>query len=130
MALGTRHDFTMHRGDDRQITARVVDQNGSAIDITAATFTWVLASKDAAVVDSDGTPAPKNTALVTKTLAGGVVIVNAANGDVRVDVGPGDTTGLKAPAEYYHELQMVLGETTTVLFGVIKLKRDLAAPGP
>jgi hypothetical protein len=129
MALGLNHSFDMHRGDDRQLTYDVVDQQTPAIavDISAATFIWVLANQDASV----STPQPLGDALVTKEVGTGVVITDGPNGGVRVDLGSGDTAARLAPAEYYHELQMTLGGlVTTLVYGIITLKRDRAEPGP
>lgn len=129
MALGLLHSFDMHRGDDRQLTYTIVDQQdpAQAVNITGAEFVWVLAMQDLSV----STPQPLGDALVTKTESAGVVITDAPNGGVRVDLGSGDTQGRLAPAYYYHELQMTLGGyVTTLVYGIISLKRDRAEPGP
>ena len=132
MALAKLVSFEMHRGDDREITAQVVDSAGAAVDVTSATFTWILSNKDAK--SSNSKPAPKGVALETKTIGDGIVLVTPASGQIRIDIDSADTVGEKAAAEqtkYYHELQMVLGgKTTTVMFGVITLSRDIIAPGP
>lgn len=128
MALGTLHSFPMHRGDDRDLTFTVVDEAAAAVDITGATLTWVLANQDPKIT---GSPAPRGSALVTKTVGSGITITDAVAGEGTVSILPADTTGLKAPASYYYELQVVLsGKTTTILFGNITLSRDLIVPGP
>ncbi len=120
MALGAEHNFEMHRGDDKEITFTVVEEDlVTPVDITGATFTWVLARKDA-----DST-IPSGPALVTKTESSGVVVVDAPTGKVRVDLGPGDTTGL-VPGEYYQECEMVLTKTSTVLYGAVTVRKDIA----
>lgn len=124
MALGTEYDLVIHRGDDRQITGVIVDSNGNTVDITGAALTYVItALDDAATVTQPKGSAP--TALVTKTVGSGIVLTDAANGAIRIDLGPGDTSGRKAPDDYYHELQIVLGGfTTTVMWGKFTLRRD------
>ena len=122
MALGKKHDFEMHRGDDREIPLHVVDQAGADVDITGVTGTdisWVLSRKDPTE------DIPSGAALVTKTIGSGIVIVTPAEGRARVDVGPGDTSGL-VPGVYYHEAQIVLGgKTTTILYGAITIRKDI-----
>jgi hypothetical protein len=129
MSVGLLHSFEMHRGDDRQLTYVIVDQADPAVvvNITGAAFAWVLSNQDGTTPD----PQPLGDALVTKAVASGIVITDGPNGAVRVDLGTGDTTGYLAPADYYHELQMTLGGlVTTVVYGIISLKRDRATPGP
>ena len=129
MALGTLHNFEMHRGDTRTITGKVVDNLGVAVDLTGLTGTnisWVLANQDV----SSTVPGPRGAALITKTIGSGITIPAPTTGDIEVDLASVDTTGRK-PGEFYHELQVVLGgKTTTVLFGIITLRRDIVVPGP
>ncbi len=128
MALGTLTTFDMHRGDERSITYTVVDEAGVAVDVTAATFIWILADQDSSATEPQPRP---GSAILTKTEAAGVVIVNGPAGDIRIDIPSADTVGLRAPAVYYHEIQITLaGKPTTIAFGNITLKRDIAAPGP
>ena len=128
MALGLLHSFDMHRGDDRSITYTVVDEAGATVDVTAATFIWILAEQDT----STQTPQPRpSSTILTKTEAGGVVLVDAPNGDIQIDLASADTVALRAPNTYYHEGQITLaGKVTTFVFGNINLKREIAAPGP
>ena len=132
MSLGTEYNLTIHRGDDRQITGVVVDEAGSPVDITGAAITYAVAPLDEAAEET--APQPKNgsTAIITKsTGSGGLVITDAPNGGIRVDLGSGDTAGLPAPKTYYHEIQIVLGGfTTTIMFGTFTIRRELIAPGP
>lgn len=130
MALGTQHDFAMHRGDSRKITGTVVDETGTAVDITGVSGTdlsWILTVLDTNLSE----PAPRGEALVTKTLTSGIFVVSAVAGTIRIELDEADTAGRVAPLDYYHELQLVLGgETTTVLFGIISLSKDIVVPGP
>lgn len=130
MALGTRHDFSMHRGDDRQITFQVVDESQAPFDITGAALTWIMAEQDLKEA-ATATPKPKATTLVTKTVGSGITITAPATGDLQVDLDSADTVTFKAPLAYYHELQLTVGGfVTTVAFGIITIERDIAAPGP
>lgn len=132
MALGTVHSFDMHRGDSRTITGRVVDAAGVAVDLTGLSGTalsWIFADLDENLTEI----APRGQAIVTKTLTSGITITNPTNGDVEIDLASADTAGLRVtnPRELYHELQLQLaGKVTTVLFGVITLRRDIVVPGP
>lgn len=129
--LGLLHDFEMHRGDDRTLTYTVVDQQSppQPIDITAATITWILAEQDPTVTAE---PQPKKDGiLVSKSVSSGITITDAAAGDFEVALDSSDTATRKAPNTYYHEVQIVLGgETTTIVYGIITLKREIIAPGP
>lgn len=128
MALGTEFDLQIHRGDDRQITGVVVDESDAPVDITGATFIYVVT----ALAPSTTPSQPQNvTALVTKTESAGIVITDAPNGAIRIDLGSGDTVGFTAPRDYYHELQITLGGfVTTIMFGQLQLLRDAITPGP
>lgn len=128
MALGTLFSFDMHRGDDRSITFTVVDEAAAVVDITAATFIWIFAAQDA----GSASPQPRaGSTILTKTEIAGIVIVDAVNGDFRIDIASADTVALRAPVTYYHEVQITLaGKVTTIAFGNITLKREIAAPGP
>lgn len=129
MALGTLHSFDMHRGDARVITFVVKDAAGVVVDITAATLTWALAKQDPESLD----PQPKGSAsaLVTKTIGSGITVTDPVNGAGEIALNSADTIGFKAPGDFYQELQIQLAtKPTTIMFGIITLKKDLAAPGP
>ena len=129
MAFATKHNFTIARGDDRTLTYTVKNQAipPGPVDITAATFIWILSAQDASVSE----PQPQGGALVTKAVGTGVTITDGPAGEVEVDFDSADTVGLRAPLDYYHELQMTLvGAVTTLVYGNITVKRDVASPGP
>ena len=129
MALGTLYNLEIHRGDDRQITGTVVDENDDAVNITGATLTYVITDQDPSA--NYAQPKKGATALVTKTVGSGIVLTDAVNGDIRIDLGSGDTVTFTAPKTYYHEIQIVLSSlTTTIMYGNIVLARDIIAPGP
>ena len=127
MALGTRYDLEIHRGDDRDLDFTVVDPAGDAVDITTAALTYSVSKLDSSQSD----PAPRGAvALFTKTVGSGITITNGPNGEATITLASADTTGLQTPADYYHEIQSVLTKTTTIMYGILTLKRDLASPGP
>ncbi len=127
MALGTLHSFDMHRGDARVITFTVVDDKDVVVDITTATLLWVFSKQD----EDASEPQPKGVALLTKSIGSGITVTDAVNGEGEIALDSGDTVALTAQLDYYQELQITLsGKPTTIMFGVITLKKDLAAPGP
>ena len=128
MALGTRFDFPMHRGDQRCITFRVVDQQDPpvAVNLTGVTLEWNISKKKTDAVEPLGA-----VLLTTKLVGTGITIVDAVLGLAEILLASVDTVGLKAPADYYHELQVTAGGVpTTIMYGVITLSKDLLAPGP
>ncbi len=129
MALGAKHSFEMHRGDSRVLTYTVVDQQSTpvVVDITTATIEWELAVQDPAANE----PQPKEAStLLAKSVGSGIVITDGPNGEFEVTLASADTTGRKAPADFYHEIQMTLaGLVTTLIRGIITLKREVIDPG-
>ncbi len=128
MALGKRFDFAMHRGDQRCITFRVVDQEtpAGALDITGVALEWNISKKQTDAV------APLGAVLLnpSKTIGAGITVTDAINGLGEVLLLSVDTVG-RRPADYYHELQITAaGVPTTILYGVISLSKDLIVPGP
>ena len=127
--LGTEYNFDMHRGDSRIVRFNVVntDTPPVAIDLTGVTSIEFELTKS----DPNNVPAPLGAALFAKGIGTGVTVEDAVNGVVAVQIDEADTTGFQTPADYYYEVQAVLsGDTSTILFGIISLKRDRIAPGP
>jgi len=118
MALGTQNDVTLHSGDTLTLEVTVNDSSGSAVDLTAATFTWAMSKK------SNSAVAPRGAALLTKALASGVTLIDAATGRIDITLDPADTESLAGT--YYHELQMTdTGVVSTVLYGSVTIVKDL-----
>ena len=119
MALGTQNDVTLHSGDTLILEVTVNDPTGSPVDLSSTTFAWALSKKSASAV------APRGAALMTKALASGITLVDAATGRVDIALDPADTESLAGT--YYHELQMTdTGVVSTVLFGSVTIVKDLA----
>lgn len=113
----------MHSGDSKTLEMEIRNADGSLTDITGvATLRFGISKKD--TTDTTGAR-PKGPAIVTKTLAGGdIVIIDAPTGRCDIPILPADTAALKGI--YYFELEMVLsGETSTVSIGTLNIAKDL-----
>lgn len=109
-------------GDTKRLNYTVKDGAGTAIDITTATFRWGLSKLGKP--KTAGEPSPQGAALLTKTVGSGITLTAPTLGQLTVALDPADTASLKG--SFYHELEMVLsGDTSTVAFGQIDVKRDL-----
>ncbi len=110
-------DFLLYAGDTKALEVTVRDAAGDVVDVTGATIRWQLAE------------APGEPALVSKTTvgAGGVSIVNGAQGRFDVAIAAGDTDDLDGV--YYHEAEVELldGTVATVLAGFATIARTLIA---
>tara|TARA_R110002096_G_scaffold288387_1_gene482127 strand:+ start:715 stop:1074 length:360 start_codon:yes stop_codon:yes gene_type:complete len=119
MALGTLNDFSLHSGDSLTLEVTVNDAAAAAVDITSATFIWVLSKKSTTSV------APRGAAILTKALASGVAINDGPTGRADITLDPADTASLDGT--YYHELQMTnAGFVSTVLYGSVTIAKDIA----
>ena len=109
----TAQNFTMWSGDDKTITVTVVDGDGTAQDITAATISYKL---QPAVDDATGA--------ITKTVGSGVTITNAAGGIFTVDIAAANTASFAGI--YYHECQVTSsgGVVSTVFVGNVTINQD------
>lgn len=110
-------DIPSHpQGDTLTIDADIVDEDGTALDLTGyQAIRWVLAEQY-----GGGDP------LVEKTAAGGgITVVSAPNGEVRVAVEPADTDAV-SPGQYRHELEVTddNGDVSTVLVGTVEILRS------
>lgn len=125
MALGTRNDFTMHRGDSRDLVFTIVDEDGVAVDLTGLTgadLTWAMSAQKEGVAEPQPTGEILGTAL---TIGAGIVLTTPASGICTVSIPIAATEDLDAPAVYYHELQLIATKTSTVSYGRMTLPRDL-----
>ena len=105
-------DFTMHKGDTKDISVAVVDGDGNDVALAGCTIVWSMAT------DVD------ETALVTKTTAAADITI--AGNDFSFTLDPADTSGLAA-GQYYHEAQVTDagGDVATVTVGIITLEEEL-----
>lgn len=104
MSTAPSQDLTFYEGEADVVIATVVDEAGSAFDLTGGTLKYQ-------VVDDT------ETALVTKTTAdGSITITNAAGGVLNIDIDASDTQ--QAVGSYRHELRIERGEyIETLLVG-------------
>ena len=108
----TAQDWSMHKGDSKDITVTVYDGDGATVTLTGATIVWGMAT------DYD------ETAIVTKTTAAADITISGSDFSFSLD--PTDTSGLAA-GQYYHEAQVTDsgGDVATVMTGVITLVEEL-----
>lgn len=122
MALGRQQDFEMHSGNDRDLVVTVTDAAGAVVDISAASaIRWSVSQLD----ESGTIPLPKSeTALLAKTLGGGITITNGPLGIFTVALPKADTESLRG--SYYHEAEIVLSaKESTIMFGKLAIYRNL-----
>ena len=102
-------NFEVVSGNDKVINVTVLDENGAAVDITAATIVWAVAKR----ADS------KNT-IFFYTSPTFITILDPLLGTFRINVQDADTEPLSAQ-DYYHEARIVSssGQRTTVMIGTM-----------
>jgi len=94
-----RQDFDIYDADAKNIVFNVT-QSGAVYDLTNAAVTWAVAKM------------PNATALFSKSEGSGIVVTDAANGQVTVTIDANDFT---APGLYYHALKVVDGTDTQIV---------------
>ena len=102
-------------GDSPRLVFPVTDSAGVAVDLTGMTARWVLA------------PTRGATPVIDKTSGGGgVVITDAVNGRLRVELSPTETEPLRG--RYFHELELTdsTGIVSTAAQGWIYIGPDTA----
>jgi hypothetical protein len=110
-------NFEAYKGDTRNISVSVEDDDGAAVDLTGATIKWAAANT------------PTSVAVISKQTGGsGISITDASGGVFVITLQPADTASLRART-YYHEAQVTDagGVISTVLTGKMKLFEDLIA---
>lgn len=111
----TGQNFAMWAGDDIELDAAILDDNGAPLNLTGATLRWGLAAL-----------ATPGLALVRKdSIAGGIAITNAAGGLATVAIGGADTETLNG--RYLHQLQVTdgSGETATLAVGLVTINPSM-----
>lgn len=112
-------DVTMFVGDYKIFDVSVVDENGSAVDVTNFNIRWGM-SKSVA-----------RTKLVEKTNSydGGIILVPGSPDKFQVIIDAGDTEGFRS-GDYYHEAEIldVNNHPSTVMSGTITLLPTLLKP--
>jgi hypothetical protein len=90
----TGQNLSIYQGKDKTIEVSIVDSSGLPVAISNYTFTWVVYKPET------------DNIILTKTSASGIIITDAANGVIEIDLKPSDTANLFG--QYNHE-----GEITT-----------------
>jgi hypothetical protein len=99
-------NFSYLEGKSATIQVTVVDGDGTLLDMSDWTGTWVLRQGSAS-----------GTLIVTKTEATGITLTE---GLAEIEIYPADTEGLSG--EYYHELAISNGvDNYPLLTGIITL---------
>ena len=104
----------MFSGNTRVLRVTVLDQDEVVVDITGATAEFIMAKR------------PGKSAVVTKTVGSGIVITDATNGLLEITLEPADTETLSGT--FHHELEVtdLGGRKTTVLFGTVTVRLNVA----
>jgi hypothetical protein len=104
-------DAELYAGDTKILTIAITDANGNAVDVSTAT---------AIVYGVYGRIS--STAIISKTLAGGITVVTST---VTVTLDPEDTADI-APGAYIHECEVTQasGAVYTVLQGKLTIIKD------
>lgn len=113
-------NIKMVRGDTYVFDAAIT-LNGAAVDLTGGlvrmTAKWAVANADAAAVFA-----------LTSVASAGVVITNAALGEVRITISPSHTNTLPSKkVELPYDIQFVnsIGSVFTVLYGTLTIVPDV-----
>lgn len=103
----TNQNFTMYAGDTKNILIPVTNDRGAAVNLTGATYRWVL---------------KKALQSSTNTLEKSDSVTNANN--IEFNLAPSDTEGLLG--NYYHECELTdqLGNVSTILTGTATFKKS------
>jgi hypothetical protein len=113
-------DLTLCSGDDRTLRFAIVDPAGAAVDLTGVqAVRWGCARLQA----NGNYVLP---ASVTKTLASGIIVADAAGGIIEVTLAADDTADL-SKGRYHHELEMTDadGAVSTLAMGTMTILEDL-----
>lgn len=104
-------NFNMYSGNTVPIYVTITDPTNTAINLTGCTLKWTLQLRGAT--------------LATKDTTNGIIITDAVNGKVRINLQPADTHQVSGSCD--HELEMIntAGDVTTVMTGKINVTLSL-----
>ena len=110
--MANLQNFDIFFGQDKVLELTVTDEADAVIDVSSATFTWVMSGY------------PGDTADITKTVGSGITITDGPNGRIDIALAETDTVNLSANGIYYHELWMTSGTNEfPVLYGKVNGKK-------
>jgi hypothetical protein len=114
--MRTNQDFTMSAGDTCQIKVTITRSNGLPFDLTGYGVTWVSRPE----WNSD---APN---LITKHSGAGVLVTDAANGKLTIDLEPADTADIPAGRYFHGAVISSSAAVYSVLVGDVRLYPRIA----
>lgn len=102
-------DFALYSGDSKKLNASIVDENNAPLNLTNATFKWVLANDTATVL--------------SKSIGNGITITNAPYGQCTISITTADTQSLSGT--YIHEARVTdsNGNSSIVFSGTVTVKK-------
>ena len=100
MTLSTVNPSPFYQGDNTTIPFTITDNSGNVVNITNATFTWVVWNISFGNV-------------ITKTLGSGLAFGDPTKGQLAATLVYNDTATI-VPTQYVHMLEMVLAGNRTV----------------
>lgn len=107
-------DFDVYEGDNFVLPVTVRDVNGAVVNLTT------LAAARWQVAVAKGYPP-----LISKALAAGITVIDAAGGRLDIALLPADTAALGG-STYRHELEITLGTNVqTVLVGKATINQSI-----
>lgn len=110
--MATRYDFSIDQGSDTSIPVRLLDAEGTALDLTGATAEMQLRR----------TPVCESAADELSTENGRIEI----SGDTATIIFPHQVTEKMAAGRYLYDLEVTLdGNVTRVLEGAITIRREI-----
>lgn len=115
----TGQNDTFYANNLRELEFSVQNEDGTAFDLTGLSVKWALSK--AKTGGDYGT-----TAILEKATGGeGIVVTDAAQGELTVTLDPEDTTTLKGA--YYHELEVFDGTDRGVVVatGVLTILKNV-----
>lgn len=108
-------NFEMFSGNTRVLKVSVLDQDEAVVDITGASAEYIFAKR-----------AGHSPAIFSKTVGSGIVITDATAGLLEVTIVPADTESLVGAYHHELEIQDASGRRTTVLFGTVNVRLNVA----
>ena len=105
---------------DTIILEGTVSQEGVAVNLAGHSI-WFTAKPQITDTDAAGST-------IQKTVGSGIVVVDAANGEIRITLSPSDTAGINNDTTYQCDVQIKntsTGEISTVARGTMVVERDV-----
>ena len=110
----TKQNFNAYQGEDKTLEATIYDESDAVLNITGASFLWVLYNAGASVL--------------SRTSVLGITTTVASAGVIQVTV-PASATVSLDPGNYYHECKMEdsASKYSVVFTGTMALSQSYTA---